>query len=154
MPVVDRFWLKISGDCNPDGCWNFTGCKIKGYGQFPVIINGQKEKRAHRIAWILSNKMLVPNGQQVLHHCDNPSCCNPMHLYLGTPSDNNLDMRSKGRGRYVNGERHGRCTKLNESKVGEMRRLKSQGVSNTEIAETFGVSLTHVGRIVDGKNWK
>lgn len=155
IPVAERFWSKVQDRDDPMKCWNFSGCQIKGYGQFPVKINGKIEKRAHRISWILTNRALIPDGKQILHRCDNPRCCNPSHLFLGTPHDNNLDMRAKNRGRYVNGERHGRCTKLSQSKVEEIRRLHSgQKGQKAKLAKQFGITKTHIARVLDGKVWR
>ena len=55
--------------------------------------------KAHRLAYQVAHGE-IPKGLYVLHHCDNPPCCNPDHLFAGTPQDNVDDMRSKGRGRY------------------------------------------------------
>ncbi len=75
-----------------DECWNWTGCKSKaGYGQFL----GQY---AHRIAYEMYTGERVYH-LHVLHRCDNPSCVNPSHLFLGTHADNMRDMKDKGRSR-------------------------------------------------------
>lgn len=77
-------------------CWAWTGRKDAfGYG---VVQLGRGEPRtgAHRVSWEL-HVGPIPEGMQVLHHCDNPECTNPSHLFLGTPLDNMLDASAKGR---------------------------------------------------------
>lgn len=77
------------------GCWEWTGKKnSKGYGG--VGFRG-KNWRVNRVAWILFKGEEIPEGMMVCHSCDNPSCINPKHLFLGTALDNNRDMMEKGR---------------------------------------------------------
>jgi HNH endonuclease len=86
-----RFWEKVdrSGDC-----WVWTaGTAHFGYGQFHL--DGKPEK-AHRISWILTYGP-IPEGLLVCHHCDNPPCVNPRHLFVGSHRDNALDKVAKGR---------------------------------------------------------
>lgn len=90
-----------------DECWNWQGAKhSKGYG---VLFHKNKSVFAHRIAYMLykDNTFSVRNQELnhkdskiILHSCDNPLCCNPKHLSVGTPKENIQDMLSKGRGRY------------------------------------------------------
>lgn len=90
---VARFWSKINK--NADGCWRWGGViKQDGYG---VIIIKSKETRAHRLSWQIHNGEIA-DGLFVLHQCDNRSCVNPNHLFLGNHVANMLDMVSKGRG--------------------------------------------------------
>jgi hypothetical protein len=90
-------------DKNP--CWVFTGGKDKGgYGQCHCakVAKEAKVTRAHQLAWFMMNGE-IPSGMMVCHKCDNPSCCNPNHLFLGTAQDNNNDMWVKGR--WVSGRK-------------------------------------------------
>lgn len=93
MPVAERFWSHVdkSGDC-----WVWTSSRNQhGYGQ----VHFQSRPRfAHRVSWILTNGEIL-NDLWVLHHCDNPPCVRPDHLFLGTPKDNSQDMVRKGRQR-------------------------------------------------------
>ena len=78
-----------------DGCLVWTGAvDFGGYGQLSV--NGEKVL-VHRLAWSLANNRPVPDGQHILHSCDNPPCCEPTHLRLGTAADNAADRATKGR---------------------------------------------------------
>lgn len=77
-----------------NGClvW-IRGKTTDGYGS--VCINGKMDK-THRVAWTLAYGP-IPSGMCVCHHCDNPPCCEPTHLFLGTHSDNMRDRQIKGR---------------------------------------------------------
>lgn len=88
---IQRFWDSTNRETD---CWEWTKTHDKdGYGW----INIEKRKdRAHRIAWIIINGS-IPAGMCVLHHCDNPPCINPAHLWLGTRRDNTHDRMAKGR---------------------------------------------------------
>jgi len=90
-PIAGRFWSKVDFS-NPDGCWPWKGSMRHAYGE--VWINGQKEY-AHRVAFKL---VYGYEPEAVCHHCDNPPCCRPDHLFGGTQVDNCHDMWAKGRG--------------------------------------------------------
>jgi len=88
---VDLFENKVDKDVEGD-CWEWIGCRTpQGYGQF-------MQQYSHRIAYELYNETNI-GPYHVLHTCDNPSCVNPEHLFLGTHADNMLDMKTKGRSR-------------------------------------------------------
>lgn len=92
-PTADR--LASRTRCNPDsGCIEWVGAgNGKGYG---MLWDGSRARLAHRIAYEIANGQ-IPDGMCILHRCDNRSCVNPEHLFLGTISDNNRDMTEKGR---------------------------------------------------------
>lgn len=90
---VIRFWRRVDVR-GPDECWNFKGSVKNGYGWYVAKLVG-KEYRPHRIAFELTFGQ--PSKPFICHHCDNPSCCNPFHLFPGTYQDNFNDMVSKGR---------------------------------------------------------
>jgi hypothetical protein len=122
----------------------------KGYGQF---WDGRKKVLAHRWAYAF----YIGEFQSdlfVCHKCDNPSCVNPEHLFLGTNLDNVRDMMNKGRhSRYsVCGEMHP-MAKLKKCDVENIRVLISEGLSHREIANKFGVSKSLIGAICQGKIW-
>ncbi len=90
-------------------------------------------------------------GKQVLHRCDNPPCCNPAHLFIGTPASNAADRSAKGRsGR---GERAG-TAKMTAAQVRAIRALANSGVSYRKIAERFGIGSSNVGLIVTRTTWR
>lgn len=93
-----RFWARVRR--LKSGCWVWTGPKKQSRGKvlYGKYHNG-KEDVAHRTAWILTFGK-IPKDIKVLHACDNPPCCNPAHLFLGTQMDNIRDMISKGRDNF------------------------------------------------------
>jgi hypothetical protein len=94
MTLKDRFEDKVSIEPN-SGCWLWTGSlNDTGYGQLWV---GSKSTRAHRLSYEL-HVGPIPEGMHVCHHCDNPPCCNPNHLFVGSHTDNMADKIKKGRG--------------------------------------------------------
>lgn len=135
-------------------CKVFTGATVKGgYGR--VAVGGRKGRKvlAHRLAWEREYGP-IPEGMLVCHHCDNPPCWEPAHLFLGTHSDNALDREAKGRGVDNRGEAHPR-THLTLSKVTWMRKLYARSLYTlTELASLYGISHSAVQKIVYGVNWK
>src|SRR5207237_6240778 len=100
----ERFWSHV--DATSD-CWVWTAARTPlGYG---VAADEQRRaRRAHRISWQLAHGP-IPEGLRVLHHCDNPPCVRPSHLFLGTQFDNMADARQKGR--TASGGRNGSVVK-------------------------------------------
>lgn len=93
--VEDRFWEKVDRR-GPDECWEWQGARnSKGYGELGRA-KGKKNEYAHRLAYRIHYGS-ISEGMFVLHRCDNPPCCNPRHLFEGTPQDNTDDMIAKGR---------------------------------------------------------
>lgn len=95
MDVAERFWRRV-GEADPiTGCREWQGWKV-GPMKYGGILIDYKTVRTHRLAWELTNGP-IPEGMLVLHHCDNPPCCEPEHLWLGTQADNMRDASEKGR---------------------------------------------------------
>lgn len=138
----ERFYAKVSKVPTERGCLEWLGAHTKkGYG---VVGRKGENTTAHRIAWELANGQ-IPAGMYVCHRCDNPACCRVEHLFLGTPEDNQRDMDSKGR--------RVRVTVLTEDQVAEIRSEKYFGWSVRKIAFCFGVSKSHIHRILRRENW-
>jgi len=141
------FWQKVDRR-GPDECWEWTGSRHgKGYGM--VGVGSRIVDKAHRVSWRMHNG-LIPEGMHVLHHCDNPPCVNPAHLFIGTNDDNVRDKIAKGRQRVPCGEAHGNA-KLTERDVIEIRLLSDVPVK--EIAARFSISGCTVRRVRNRTAW-
>lgn len=151
IPIKDRIYQHIDKKSEAD-CWNFTGFKNKdGYGVIGTIPG--KSEGAHRVMYKLE-KGEIPENMVVMHTCDNPSCCNPNHLILGTQAENILDMTNKDRGVYQKGENN-HFSKLSENQVEEIR-LSYTGKrgDKTKLAKKYNVRITTISNIINGKSWK
>lgn len=131
------------------GCWNWTSNKDrKGYGQITV---DRRPTRAHRFAFRLFG-LGDPTGLIVCHRCDNASCVNPSHLFVGTAADNSRDMRSKGRS--CRGEKNARA-KLSALEVETLRVAAATGVfTKCELARWWNTSRQNVLAITSRRNWR
>lgn len=137
-----------------NGCWEWQG-KINesGYGVLNIRENGKKiDVLVHRESYKLL-KENIPNGMCVLHKCDNPSCCNPEHLWIGTNKENTQDCVKKGR--FCNGHLRSKASgKLTEDQVIEIREMHKNGINKKEITEKFGISIHHLNGILAYRFWK
>jgi len=132
------FWHRVTIG-NTESCWPWNGsCHFWGYGEFR---HKKKLYRAHVVAYALSFGWAK---KSVLHKCDNPSCCNPAHLYEGTQADNMKDCAI--RNRVAN-------RKLTPAQVIEIRNNPNH-ISQEKLAETYRVSQTVISNIAIGKTWK
>jgi hypothetical protein len=175
---ISRFWQKVD---KSGGCWIWTGCKTPlGYGQ-ACCAGGHR--KAHRVSFTISNGP-IPDGLDVLHKCDNPSCVNPSHLEAGTHLQNMEQMKIRGRaavgnkhGMRIHPERVKRGTahhmhgkrgrnlkptpgslhknaKLTEEMVLQMRIEREQGFSQVALAHKYQVSQASVWMIIHRRAWK
>lgn len=143
----------------PNGCWNWTGSTRRaGYGQiYAGRAHGKQIVcRAHRFSWIAHNGA-IPGGLSVCHHCDNPRCINPDHLFLGTHQQNMADCRSKGRLNILDGSlARGTLNvnaKLTPSDVAAIRARRRAGEKGVCLAADFGVTPQTISHIVRGQTW-
>lgn len=147
-----QFWncIKKLGD---NDCWEWQKTKTKhGYGT--VNYKGERTT-AHRIAYKLT-KNDIPKGLIVMHSCDNPACCNPSHLSVGTQKENISDMIKKGRcGDCRNfGDKNGR-QKVSLLQCEEIRRLYAEtSISQQALAKKYGLGQTQISRIIRHENRK
>ena len=147
--TVARFWSYVDRR-GPEECWVWkAGCFKGGYGQFRL---GKRKVKAHRCAYELSVGP-IPIGLRALHHCDNPPCCNPAHLYVGTEKDNARDRVERGGQARLRGESNPQA-KLTAAEIGEVRALAAAGgATYREIGARYGLHYNSVGRIVRRERW-
>jgi hypothetical protein len=134
-----------------DGCWGWKKALDKsGYAR--ISMGRSKIILGHRASWIIHNG-LIPDDIFVCHHCDNPGCTNPEHLFLGTPKDNVQDCLNKKRRTASSGLNHYNV-KLTEDQVREIKKLLKEKVSQSKLGKKFNVSPSTIQNIADGKTWK
>lgn len=149
----ENFWAQTL--LRDSGCIEWAGKTEKGgYGR--VSWHGSK-RLAHRVAAHLSGKLPdLHSSLCVLHRCDNPACCNPEHLFVGTKRDNTLDAVAKGR--HVRpdnrGERSGNA-KLSNVQAEDIRRAYAGGrISQQKLADTYGVCQMQISKLVRGVTYR
>lgn len=147
------FWANVD---KAGVCWIWTGdTTAQGYGRF---YDGEKQVAAHRLSWEIHFGP-IPDGQFVCHHCDNPPCIRPDHLFLGDHSANFRDAARKGRNAAQRrpelhaGERNGNA-KLRWKDATEIRRRYAHGASRSRLAREFGVAYSTIDSIIKGRTWR
>lgn len=137
MTLGRTFWNQLdrSGDC-----WIWTRANIQGYG---VLVVDRKRYRAHRYAYELTYGA-IPDGLHVCHHCDNPPCCNPAHLFVGTRADNMADMVRKGR----------QSRPWAKLRPEDIPLIRSDDRTSAAIARDFGVSPSAIDMVKWRKTWR
>lgn len=153
--IPERFWAKVDRR-GPDDCWIYGGPVTRGYGMFwlrdglvpgaPADPSPRRNGRMHsatRVAWYLSRGAWPDADKDMCHHCDNPPCANPSHLWAGTAKENAQDMVRKGR-QSRQGAPGGECHpfhKLTDAQVREVLALLAAGErTQRSIADEYGVS--------------
>lgn len=147
---LKRFWAKVR---KTDGCWEWTGHRAAQaggvwHGRFRL---GSKIIKAHRASWMI-HRGEIAAGLCVCHHCDNPGCVRPDHLFLSSASGNQMDKVRKGRHRTARGTAYKR-TKLDPEKVAEIKRAVTAGATQLSQAQRFDVSASAIHDIVRGHDW-
>jgi hypothetical protein len=149
IAIEVRFWASLETGA---GCWTWK-LATRGAGGYGTTKWQGRSYGTHRVAWELTYGP-IPPGMLVCHRCDNPPCCRPDHLFLGTPGDNMRDMRDKGRARTAGrrGEQTGRAL-LTEEQVRMVRRRRADGETMANLARELRVSFGAIRSIVLGLNW-
>lgn len=172
------FWAKIDIR-GPNDCWEWT--KSIGSGGHGKLLYRGKNVVASRLAWELTNGPISLSTILVCHSCDNPKCCNPKHLWLGSSKDNSQDAVSKGRvqrgdnhyskrhpglvpkgdSHYLRkypdlikrGENHSRAI-FSEHDIRNIRNMRKLGSKLATIADMYSTSITRICSIVKRRTWK
>jgi hypothetical protein len=136
-----RFWASVDMT-NKNGCWEWKKFRDPiGYGRCKIPeLKSNAGGYAHRTAWVLTNGS-IPAGLCVCHSCDNPACCNPAHLWLGTMTENIKDRDEKHRG-----GRYG--SRISKSIIQNVLMDYSNGITQAKIALTYGIGSSTVRCIV------
>lgn len=138
------------------GCWEW--CKSKSKSGYGTACIGDERHQAHRMSFAAFSGQ-IPKEKLVCHKCDNRSCVNPDHLFLGTHTDNRLDFVAKGRHKLLRGpetyrrgsESH--LSKLTDEQVTEVVSLATSGVPRIAIVKRFNISVGYVSDLKCGK-WR
>lgn len=139
-------WIRVAKG-EPDACWPWLGGFAGRYGQLSV---GGRRQQAHRVAFHDATG-IDPGDKCVCHRCDNPPCCNPAHLFLGTVRENTRDAMRKGR--LAVGERSARST-LTTAAVLAIRLRHAAGTRMCDLAREFGTTPTNIRFIVQRRTWR
>lgn len=148
--LLKRFWSRID---KADECWPWVGgTNPAGYGL--LWLCGENRRTylilAHRLSYFLATGV-DPGDKHVCHRCDNPPCCNPDHLFLGTDADNVADMDRKGRRRNGKPAKHNAT--LTPEMVRQIRERRAAGETTYALADAFGVDRRSIGRLLRGLTW-
>lgn len=129
-----------------DDCWVWNGPRNEqGYGICANLVH--ESVHTHRHMWAITFGP-IPDGKNVLHRCDNPSCVRPDHLFLGTQKENVADCIAKGRR-----DTHAHNVKLSLAEVKEIKYTPGTRGSGVALAKRFSVSTSTISAIRRGDKW-
>ena len=157
---VERFLKRVQSTDDPTQCWLWHRQPISrtGYPMLSFRLIQKHPLPAHRVAYWIANKGPPPKGKHVLHRCGNRRCCNPNHLYAGTPKDNYLDAVRDGTFKplpHKQGEEVWN-SKLTVETVLFIRAIYPMlvRIQKRTLAKLCGISSTHIRRIAYGQSWQ
>lgn len=142
---VARFWSRVEVRKQAQ-CWPWRyGPDEHGYGAFRELV-GTRIEPAHRVAYMIAHGE-IPEGKVIRHTCDNPLCCNPDHLEIGTHQDNVADRVARGRSAI--GEDNGRSV-LSTTQV---QHIRESQLSARALAKHYGVDVKTITKIRSRETW-
>jgi hypothetical protein len=151
IPLIERLLARILPEPNT-GCWLWEGsANHKGYGQIGVGARGMTT--THRTAY-KHFKGEIPDGMQVLHRCDVPSCCNPDHLWLGTHQDNVDDKMRKGRHVAGHSEMRGATNGNSKLTAESVHHILKREMTGKNYAALYDVSRATISQILTRRTWR
>jgi len=154
-PPEERYWAKVDKG-GPDECWPWNASRdLHGYGWFRLDVKTMVQ--SHRYGLTLKLGREIREGYQSCHTCNNPPCCNPKHLYEGTPKENTQDSIRAGTfspppGSNTRGAEHP-SARLTEPEVLDIYRRAWQGEEQMALAQEYGVVHHTINQIKLGKTW-
>jgi len=144
------FYSWLPDAWSDDDCWTWQGT-LNTRNKYGMLWYENKIHLAHRVAYEVCYGV-NPGDLNVCHHCDNPSCVNPSHLFLGTDIDNMNDKKAKDR--QAKGEQHGMAKLMPEQVIDIRAKYALGNITLKELSNEYGVTLEHISSIVRGVTWK
>lgn len=145
--IEERFWRKVARAA-PDECWEWQGSrKPANYGSIWGGAKIGKVLLAHRVSYEIHNGPL-PDGAVIMHTCDNPPCCNPAHLVLGTHKVNAEDKVEKARHSFGENRYNAKLTDQ------DVRDIRNSPLRIFELTKHYDVSQSVISNIRTGKTWR
>jgi len=152
-----NFWSRVDVSSDPDACWPWKGAKSHyGHGvyKYPGVFGVLKATAAHRVAFQLHHDLILHDNSHhcfILHSCDNPPCCNPRHLRIGSQKENVEDVFKRNRGKV--GEAHWNHV-VTEAVAAEILLLHRSGVKTRPLMDMFSLGRSAVEHIIYRRCWK
>lgn len=151
FPSEDERWARFVTESAPDECWEWQGAHTPaGYGLFSLSRPDYPRQVIASRAALIRSGVDIPEGMCALHHCDNPPCVNPAHIYVGDKRQNALDCSARGRHNKDGlGEKHW-ASRYSDAEQQQWIERAANGESYKSIARSTGASPSHISRVVRG----